>query len=247
MGIKRIKVRINNKKIIKEFDAELSLTEIRKLLLDDVLFPFIFLNEDEEEIQKDKESHTKLEDILDGKNLYLQKEKIIRKMLGEKIETKNGLDIYLFPQRELTEIEKRRSSNIMVFGETGVGKSVWLHCFLNYLQGIQIEENNRYYLFNEKQMRLGCNLLDKPAIYNIESTIAFNNPIRLIDTPGYGDLDLEGDENRIIKDIQDLLTKEIETLNAICLIFKANCKVNYHTDIMVNKLFSLFGKEIKKI
>jgi hypothetical protein len=134
----------------------------------------------------------------------------------------------------------------MVFGETGVGKSAWLHCFLNYLQGIQIEENNRYYLFNEKQMRLGCNLLDKPAIYNIESTIAFNNPIRLIDTPGYGDLDLEGDENRIIKDIQDLLTKEIETLNAICLIFKANCKVNYHTDIMVNKLFSLFGKEIKK-
>jgi DNA replicative helicase MCM subunit Mcm2 (Cdc46/Mcm family) len=129
MGIKRIKVRINIKKIIKEFDAELSLTEIRKLLLDDVLFPFIFLNEDEEEIQKDKESHTKLEDILDGKNLYLQIEKIIRKMLGEKIETKNGLDIYLFPQRELTEIEKRRSSNIMVFGETGVGKSVWLHCF----------------------------------------------------------------------------------------------------------------------
>jgi DNA replicative helicase MCM subunit Mcm2 (Cdc46/Mcm family) len=154
MGIKRIKVRINNKKIIKELDTELSLTEIRKLLLDDVLFPFIFLNEDEEEIQKDKESHTKLEDILDGKNLYLQKEKIIRKMLGEKIETKNGLDIYLFPQRELTEIEKRRSSNIMVFGETGVGKSAWLHCFLNYLQGIQIEENNRYYLFNEKQMRL---------------------------------------------------------------------------------------------
>ena len=128
MGIKRIKVRINNKKIIKEFDAELSLTEIRKLLLDDVLFPFIFLNEDEEEIQKDKESHTKLEDILDGKNLYLQKEKIIRKMLGEKIETKNGLDIYLFPQRELTEIEKRRSSNIIFFDVISLGElkySIW--------------------------------------------------------------------------------------------------------------------------
>lgn len=29
----------------------------------------------------------------------------------------------------------------MVAGETGVGKSTWIHAFLNYMQGIQIEEN----------------------------------------------------------------------------------------------------------
>jgi len=241
MGIKKIKVRINKKKIIKDLDTDLSLTKIRKLLLDDITFPFIFLNEDEEEIQKDKESHIKLEDILDGKNLYLQKEIIIRKMLGEKVETKNGLDFYIYPQRELTEIEKRRSSNIMVFGETGCGKSAWLHCFLNYLQGIQIEENNRYFLFNEKKQ---CSTINTPAIYNIESTNAFTNPIRLIDTQGFDDL--EDFDTKIIKDIQDLFTKDIETLNAICLIFKANCRIYYKAPRMVNKLFSLFGNEIKK-
>ena len=42
-------------------------------------------------------------------------------------------------------------SNIMVAGETGVGKSTWIHAFLNYMQGIQIEENIRYLLFNEKE------------------------------------------------------------------------------------------------
>ena len=41
----------------------------------------------------------------------------------------------------------------MIIGETGVRKSTWLHCFLNYLQGIQIEEKNRYYLFDEKTSR----------------------------------------------------------------------------------------------
>ena len=90
---------------------------------------------------------------MDGKNLYLKKEKIKRTMLGEKVEIKNGLDFYVYPQIELSDIEKKRSSNLMVIGETGVGKSTWLHCFINYLQGIQIEENNRYYLFDEKNMK----------------------------------------------------------------------------------------------
>ena len=42
----------------------------------------------------------------------------------------------------------------MVAGETGVGKSTWIHAFLNYMQGIQIEENKYkiyYLLFNEKE------------------------------------------------------------------------------------------------
>jgi GTPase SAR1 family protein len=39
----------------------------------------------------------------------------------------------------------------MVVGETGVGKSTWIHAFLNYMQGIQIEENIRYLLFDEKE------------------------------------------------------------------------------------------------
>lgn len=78
-------------------------------------------------------------------------------MLGEKVEQKDGLNdglnYYIYPQIELTESEKNNSSNIIVIGETGVGKSIWLHCFLNYLQGIQIEEKNRYYLFDEKKLQ----------------------------------------------------------------------------------------------
>jgi len=98
-------------------------------------------------------------------------------MLGEKVNTENGLDFYVFPQEELTDAEEQRSINIMVIGETGVGKSTWLHCFLNYLQGIQIEEKNRYYLFDEKKLQekynldhpneqktSGSSVTDKPAI-----------------------------------------------------------------------------------
>jgi len=114
----KLKIHINKEKIIKELDSDNTLTKIREELLGDITFPFIFCNDDEEEIPKENESNIKLKDILDGKNLYLKKEKINRKMLGEKIKSENGFDFYVYPQIELTEIEKKRSSNIMVIGET---------------------------------------------------------------------------------------------------------------------------------
>ena len=100
------------------------------------------------------------------------------------------------------------------------------------MQGIQIEENNRYYLFDEKALQLeyakkhgkkpeGSNITDCQAIYNIEQTVLYKNPIRLIDTAGFGDTRGEVYDEQITKDIQKLFeSSEIENLNAICLIFK---------------------------
>jgi GTP-binding protein EngB required for normal cell division len=259
MSKKKIKINLGDKgKIEKELDTSLSLVEVRKELLDIVSFPFVFGDEDEKEIAKEDEQNRKLEDILDGKNLYLIKEKINRKMLGYKAETKNGLDIYVYPEIKLSNEAKDCSSNIMVIGETGVGKSTWIHCFINFMQGIQIEENNRYYLFDEKKLQEqyeqkygkkpdGCSVTDTPAIYNIEPSILFNNPIRLIDTAGFGDTRGPQYDEKITKDIQELFeSSEIENLNAICLIFKASeTRAHDRAKAVLNKLFSLFGKDIK--
>jgi len=248
-----------SKKILdKEIETEITLTKLREQLLADITFPYLFLNSEEEEIPKEKEPNMILEDILEGRVLYLKKEIVIRKMLGEKVETKDGLDYYVYPTKEFTEEELKRSSNIMVIGETGVGKSTWLHCFINYLQGIQMEEKYRYYLFNEKKLEedyekktghkktKGCSVTNKPAIYNIESTVAFNNPIRLIDTAGFGDV-REGYDKTIVKDIHNLFTNEIETIHSICLLIKCSeTRAHDRAKQVLDKLFSLFGEEIKK-
>ena len=260
MGKEKIKVHPGDQEIIKiELEIEKFLTEIRNDLLDSVTFPFIFVDEDDNEIPKEKESTTKLKDILDGKNLNLKKEKIKRVMLGRKVESKEGLDFYVYPQVKLTNEEKDSSSNIMIIGETGVGKSTWIHSFINYIEGIQLEENNRYYLFDEKSLQEeyqkktgkikpeGCSVTDVPAIYNIKSSIIFNNPIRLIDTAGFGDTRGPQYDEKITVDIQKLFNgSEIETLNAVCLIFKANqTRATDRLEKIMTKLFSLFGKEIK--
>jgi len=259
MAKKTISVFLGDKGKIKiELDPKSLLSEIRKELLDTVTFPFIFIDEDEKEFPKEKEETTKLEEILDGKNLYLKKEIISRVMLGRKVDSKNGLDFYVYPQINLTNEEKDCSSNIMVIGETGVGKSTWIHSFINYLQSIQLEENNRYYLFDEKSLQEqyekkhgkkpeGCSVTDEPAIYNIQPTKLFNNAIRIIDTAGFGDTRGPKYDEKITVDIQTLFEgSEIENLNAVCLIFKAtNTRSTDRLKMVMNKLFSLFGKEIK--
>ena len=79
-------------------------------------------------------------------NLHIKKEKINRKILGQKIDEKGDLQFYLFLKVQFICTELDCASNIMVAGETGVGKSTWIHAFLNYMQGIQIEEN-KYKIF----------------------------------------------------------------------------------------------------
>jgi len=259
MGKKKIKVHLGDKgKIEMELETEKVLSEIRKDLLDSVTFPFIFVDDDDKEIPKEKETTTKLKDILDGKNLNLKKEMIKRLMLGRKAESKNGLDFYIYPPRNLSNEERETSSNIMIIGETGVGKSTWIHCFINYMQSIQLEENERYYLFDEKSLQEeyekehgkkleGCSVTDVPAIYNIEASNLFKNPIRLIDTAGFGDTRGPEYNEKITEDIRNLFEgSEIETLNAVCLIFKANqTRSTDRLKMVMNKLFSLFGNEIK--
>jgi len=254
---KKIKIRAS-KKLIKEIelDIDTKLSNIRNILENEISFNFIFLNEDKEEIKKEEESEIKLADILDGNYLYLKKV-IFRQMLGEKVETKNGLDFYVFPQEELTYTKDQRSINIMVIGEAGVGKSTFLQCFLNYLQGIQIEEKNRYYLFNEKQEEYnrthpkeqkssGTSVTDEPAIYNIKPTKVSKDPIRLIDTAGFWDIRAEKYDENIVDDIKELFTNKIDYLNAVRIIFKAtDTRLTDRAKHILNILFLLFEKGIK--
>ena len=191
MGKKKIRIYLGNqRKTEMELETGKLLTEIRNDLLDPVKFPFIFLDDEDNEIPKEKESTTKLEDILDGRNLMLKKIEE-KKMLGRKIKSKNGLDFYIYPQINLTKEEKDKSLNIMILGETGMGKSTWLHSLINYIQNIKLEENNRYLLFDEKSLQeehqkihgkkpYGCSVTDKPAIYSIEASKQFINPLRIL-------------------------------------------------------------------
>ena len=73
---------------------------------------------------------------------------------------------------------------------------------------------------NEKKPS-GSSVTDKPAIYNIKPTKVSKEPIRLINTAGFGDIRAEKYDEKIVDDIKELFTNKIDYLNAVCVIFKA--------------------------
>ena len=240
-----IKIRIqNNNKILKVLNPNDSLSKIRLELIDTISFPFIFKDSDENDISKEKEPEIILKDILDGKNLYLGKEVINRVMLGKKLNSRNGLDFYEYPQKILTKEEKDASTNILVIGATGTGKSAWINSLINYLQDIQLEEKGRYFLLDENRNNRYYEK-NEPLVYNIEPTKLFMNPIRLIDTPGFGDVRGIKYDTKLIDDLKNLFQgPDINNVNAICIFFSAlQSRVAYPLHIL--NCISLFDKEIK--
>lgn len=77
---RQLKLDVNGKKKLeKELNTNSLLIDIRKEeLLDDISFTYIFLDDEDNEIEKNKENDTKLKYIFDGKNLQLKKEIIKR-------------------------------------------------------------------------------------------------------------------------------------------------------------------------
>lgn len=258
--MKIVKVGLNrNDSIDINVDLSKNLKKTR-ITLDKIFnFPYVFLDEEENEIEKEREKLITINDILDGKNLHIKKEKKKRLILGRKLYSKNDLDFYLFPKIELTDEQKQQSSNIMLVGETGVGKSLWTHSLINYFLNIEIDENIRYLLFDEEikqkeyeqkygKKSIGCSKTDEPEIYDIEPGILYNNPIRLIDTSGFGDTRGYKYDQKIIKDIQNLFqTSKLEKLNAVCLFFKTSeTRLHERFKNVLEKIFSILGKELKK-
>ena len=71
-------------------------------------------------------------DILEGKNFYIKKKVIPRKISVEKIDSNDDLSIYLYPKSNFSVFQKKNSTNILIIGETSVGKSTLIHSLIKY-------------------------------------------------------------------------------------------------------------------
>lgn len=158
------------------------------------------------------------------------------------------LPCFHYPSKQ---IPGKRYYTLLVMDETGSGKTTLLDAFVNYLAGINNEDEWRYKLVNENHIK------DRPSgeSQTYEITSYFVNycredddhskeiNIRIIDSPGLGDNKGILQDNAIIKQFESLF-KEIGELDYILVTVKANTtRWTQGNQYIYDRVQEVFGKD----
>lgn len=127
--------------------------------------------------------------------------------------------------------------NILLLGETGVGKSTFINSIINYLT---------YRTFNEAQTNKPLIAITtrehmcKSYIYNLNGKLR----LRFIDTPGFGDTRGIDYDHRNLQEISYYI-KKYSNLHAVCFLLKPNeSRLNIFFRSCFGQLFHLFGENL---
>ena len=158
------------------------------------------------------------------------------------------LKIYLYPSCTFTPEEERRALSFMVVGETGCGKTTLLNSFINSLLGVEMEDDYRFkIIFEEFQRTQAMSQTSDVNYYNIRSVDGYP-PVRIIDTPGFGDTRGIERDKEIKLQIKELFEKKIKNLNAVCFVTKSsNNRLSHTQKYILSSILDLFGKDVKDI
>ncbi len=161
------------------------------------------------------------------------------------INTIGNKKIFLYPQKTFTNEEKSKYISMMVVGQTGSGKTTLLNGFINYYMGINFNDDFRYMLIKEEEkVNESQSQTSEVNIYNISS---YNNhpPIKIIDTPGFGDTRGLKYDNSITEKIRQKFNEEIDVLNAIGFVVQSgNSRLTENQRYVFTSIMKLFGKDI---
>ena len=140
------------------------------------------------------------------------------------------------------EKEDYKNAYIVLFiGKKGDGKRSAINAFFNIIKGINIENNYKYILIEEKedQSSLGLHL------YYLKD---FNNkPIIIIDCNGYGDIKGKEYDEKITKAFSSIFGDLLSHINLVCYVVKeSEEKLNILTQYILGWATSIFCKEIKE-
>ena len=131
------------------------------------------------------------------------------------------MDLYLYPViKELTKEEEEKAITLIFMAELGSGKTTLLNSYINYIMGINYEDDFRYILINDQSNKF--NRLSETSdvnIYNIK--IPDGKIFQIVDTPGFGDsLGIKKDIE-ISKKIRQIIIDKLSSITCICFVNKA--------------------------
>ena len=146
--------------------------------------------------------------------------------------------------------DEAESKTIIVLGQTGSGKTTLLNSLVNFILGVEFEDDFRYVIIDEKNVQ-GNEVVDQTksvtkntSIYYIKKYKDFPSII-LIDTPGFGDTSGPDKDRLIIEDIKNTFEKKLTKIDAVCFVAQSsNVRLTHNQKYIFSSVMSLFGKDI---
>ncbi|EDR26286.1 hypothetical protein, conserved [Entamoeba dispar SAW760] len=163
---------------------------------------------------------------------------------------KGKLKIYLYPNERFNTIDESEAIAILVVGQTGSGKTTLLNSFVNALYGIKITDDFRYIIINEDNLEQSKDQsksqTSEVSIYYIKRTKR-TPPIKIIDTPGFGDSRGIAFDIEITRQIKEAFETKVLDLNAICFVAQSsNARLTANQKYIFGNIIDLFGKNVKE-
>ena len=146
--------------------------------------------------------------------------------------------------------DEAESKTIIVLGQTGSGKTTLLNSFVNFVLGVQFEDDFRYVIIDEKHVQ-GFENVDQFKSVTQNTTIYYIKKYKdypsiiLIDTPGFGDTSGPDKDKIIISDIKNTFETKLTKIDAICFVAQSsNVRLTANQNYIFSSVMSLFGKDI---
>ncbi|XP_051747375.1 uncharacterized protein LOC127511058 isoform X2 [Ctenopharyngodon idella] len=144
----------------------------------------------------------------------------------------------------------KQNKTIMMIGATGAGKTTLINSMINYILGVEWEDDFRFVLIDEgKQKSQAESQTSAITAYQINYMDGFQVPysLTIVDTPGFGDTRGISHDQKIIKKIQEFFSARggIDRIDAVCFVVQASLARLSHTQKYVfDSILSIFGKDI---
>ena len=223
---------------------KIQLDQARKMINNKLKDEFIFLDLDNNDIEKNDENDYCIEDILQEDTIKIRlkkKEKPKRKNIidfsqHKIIKKRDDLTIYLYSDRERVsnhqlvyqyffdqfDVGDFDNAYVVLFcGRTGDGKTTAINAFFNIIKGITLEDNYRFILIKESKKEKGQaeSQTDGVHLYYVKD---YNyQPLIIIDSQGYGDTRGRPYEEMVNDAFAYVFSTIISHVNCVCYTLKS--------------------------
>ncbi|CAG0894576.1 unnamed protein product [Darwinula stevensoni] len=139
---------------------------------------------------------------------------------------------------------------VLVIGPTGAGKSTFVNALVNYFVGVEYRDDCRFIVATAPKKGDGNSGTENVTAYTIESLpgFRFRFSLTIVDTPGFGNVEVGKEEENNWSKIQELFKSEEFGLNRLHLVAfvvtSADHRLSARAETAYAKVTSIFGNDV---